>query len=1001
MRLVYEHLTDIPSNFTEVEYLESSGTQYIDTGYKFTSNMRFKINHTPTGSISDNYFTGHYATNNKIFLGGFYQNKCIWGIGQLQENTINASANQRFVVDMTYTSNSSANTSSVSGTINGQSVSLTSTALQDFVYGLNILAFARNNNGSVGHYLSCKLYSFQIYNSDTLVRDFVPCLDNNNIPCLYDKVEGKAYYNAGTGSFTYGRKIIPVVYLETSGTQYIDTGIKGNGTTKVEIKYQYPQLGSSAGGSGRIFGSRTSASQNNLSFGSNSGNLGTANDRYFFGYNDYDTRDVSSTLPLIDTRPHIFYYNNAGFKIDGTIYWSRTAGTFTTPTNMKIFGFDQGGTMGYGHGRAYYCKIWDDTTPVRDFIPCKDENNVGFMFDRLTHTVYLNAGSGSFITGSVKPKKKLRLIRESKRRLPKGFKEVEYLAGSGTQYIDTGFAGNQVGKITATLKSDDTSSSSDGVPIGCGSGDNRVQIYSGKFASPYWICRDDGTMITSNVPINDLATIIFDLNNKKCTFNGTTQNYTATGSITSDNLLLYRRTIGGPADAVYIGRIYRIEIWDKQDNLVRDFIPCLDTSNIPCMYDLVEGKAYYNAGTGSFTYGHTITPVEYLESTGTQYIDTWYAFTDNFSWEIDFEGIQDNTILFGGRTSSVRTALLYQRVEGSFVTTCPIAGLNGAATPFQLSDLRTGRHTVKMAVNENKGSVWEDGVQLYNETSFTGTYISGTTQALFADKFGTNDYREQTSSKVYGLKMWQGVNLVRDYIPVKDENNVGYMFDKVTHSLYANAGTGAFVVGNEIKQDITRFIKDEVPNIYRKVSYLESSGTQYINTGYKPNTNTECSIDFMFNTIDSTYRTPLSVRTSDGAADSFTISGASTTQNAYAFGYQRWWDGNGGCPMPVVGTKYNGTLKSGRATFGSVVGNAGTTITPSSLTAYMFARNANGTAANFFKGRIYGCLISENNSIIHKYIPVVRKSDNKPGMYDRVSKQFFTNAGTGEFIIPT
>ena len=35
-----------------------------------------------------------------------------------------------------------------------------------------------------------------------------------------------------------------------------------------------------------------------------------------------------------------------------------------------------------------------------------------------------------------------------------------------------------------------------------------------------------------------------------------------------------------------------------------------------------------------------------------------------------------------------------------------------------------------------------------------------------------------------------------------------------------------------------------------------------------------------------------------------------------------------------------------------------------------------------------------------KLIPCVRKSDNKPGMYDTVSKTFYTNAGTGEFIVP-
>jgi len=32
-------------------------------------------------------------------------------------------------------------------------------------------------------------------------------------------------------------------------------------------------------------------------------------------------------------------------------------------------------------------------------------------------------------------------------------------------------------------------------------------------------------------------------------------------------------------------------------------------------------------------------------------------------------------------------------------------------------------------------------------------------------------------------------------------------------------------------------------------------------------------------------------------------------------------------------------------------------------------------------------------------IPCYRKSDDKPGMYDLVTKQFFTNAGTGEFVV--
>lgn len=43
---------------------------------------------------------------------------------------------------------------------------------------------------------------------------------------------------------------------------------------------------------------------------------------------------------------------------------------------------------------------------------------------------------------------------------------------------------------------------------------------------------------------------------------------------------------------------------------------------------------------------------------------------------------------------------------------------------------------------------------------------------------------------------------------------------------------------------------------------------------------------------------------------------------------------------------------------------------------------------------------SNEETILGEFIPCVRKSDSKPGMYDTVSKTFYTNAGTGEFIVP-
>lgn len=42
---------------------------------------------------------------------------------------------------------------------------------------------------------------FRIYNEYNLIMNLVPCLDENKIPCMYDYVSGKYFYNKGTGNF--------------------------------------------------------------------------------------------------------------------------------------------------------------------------------------------------------------------------------------------------------------------------------------------------------------------------------------------------------------------------------------------------------------------------------------------------------------------------------------------------------------------------------------------------------------------------------------------------------------------------------------------------------------------------------------------------------------------------------------------------------------------------------------------------------------------------------
>lgn len=47
--------------------------------------------------------------------------------------------------------------------------------------------------------------------------------------------------------------------------------------------------------------------------------------------------------------------------------------------------------------------------------------------------------------------------------------------------------------------------------------------------------------------------------------------------------------------------------------------------------------------------------------------------------------------------------------------------------------------------------------------------------------------------------------------------------------------------------------------------------------------------------------------------------------------------------------------------------------------------------------KIYKFKIYDSEVLVRDFIPVLRKSDSKPGMYDLVSGQFFVNQGTGEF----
>jgi hypothetical protein len=76
----------------------------------------------------------------------------------------------------------------------------------DFVAPVPLALFGLNNNGSVISHTKYNLHYCKLWDNGNLVRDFIPILDWDDNPCMYDKVSGELFYNKGTGDFSYGTK---------------------------------------------------------------------------------------------------------------------------------------------------------------------------------------------------------------------------------------------------------------------------------------------------------------------------------------------------------------------------------------------------------------------------------------------------------------------------------------------------------------------------------------------------------------------------------------------------------------------------------------------------------------------------------------------------------------------------------------------------------------------------------------------------------------------------
>lgn len=194
-------------SFTLLDYIESTGSEWIDTNYYLLSNQlkiqtKVYVSDMPT---SERDIISNQDNQTKRFALGLYSSKVF---GYSRDRTYNDtnvfssiySGAQTLEIEAIYDKANSTKTLTVNGTTTTETMNA---EICNYNKTIKLLRDgADTTNKFVGKFYYCK-----IYDNGTLVRDFIPVKTSSNAVCLYDRVTQTFFYNGGSGTFTAGNTI--------------------------------------------------------------------------------------------------------------------------------------------------------------------------------------------------------------------------------------------------------------------------------------------------------------------------------------------------------------------------------------------------------------------------------------------------------------------------------------------------------------------------------------------------------------------------------------------------------------------------------------------------------------------------------------------------------------------------------------------------------------------------------------------------------------------------
>ena len=277
----------------------------------------------------------------------------------------------------------------------------------------------------------------------------------------------------------------------------------------------------------------------------------------------------------------------------------------------------------------------------------------------------------------------------------------------------------------------------------------------------------------------------------------------------------------------------------------------------------------------------------------------------------------------------------------------------------------------------------------------------------------SSDWSQSTSDWIYYKHLASGktkpIDLFDEYsLPLPDsEMDNQYQELSFRISLVAEAIQAANIMShNEWNDDITnlsdsalmeRVIKyngERFAEVDEVLPYIETTGGQYIDTGYAANLNTAVEVTFQTN---SGNKWLFGSRTSGGASNTYAVHVSS--MNSIWF---QMANDSSSTQFSVGNIKDKQTTitvnKDAAYLNGTQIGTVGrTSFGDNTLSLYLGVINVNGSGTDRpFVGKIYSMRIWDNGELVRFFVPA-RDKDGNIGFYDLVTHQMFLNAGSGNF----